>query len=411
MKRDTMLHTVPLTDITIEHLSALVDDKVAEGLRIDYKRDLKLASDHEKREFCRDVASFANAAGGDLVLGAEEAKNSSSNNLGYPSELLGIDEATNLDALKLRLENICRDLIEPRVPGLAFCSVGSFSRGPVVIVRVPRSWRGPHLVRPQNSFYSRNSAGKQPLDIHELRTMFIAGSELEVRPRRFRDERIGRIIAAETPLPLVSEARPKLVVHIVPISFGDQQLDLHQIQRDSSRMPPLGDCDGWSTRFNIDGLVRSTGAERDGQQRCYAQAFRDGCYEGVNVLYVDGLTPVGLHALEVEKYVINSVRDFRSVLGDQCIAGPVAVLISLLGVRGLRVRGQEKQWSRGVHHETTIDRDVLLLPDVLVDDQESELVTLFRPAFDALWQASGWPRSQSYDENGQWLGGVHRRLR
>jgi len=50
----------------------------------------------------------------------------------------------------------------------------------------------------------------------------------------------------------------------------------------------------------------------------------------------------------------------------------------------------------------TIDRDILLLPEVLVDEFSAETPQVLRPAFDALWQACGFERSQNYDASGNW---------
>jgi hypothetical protein len=42
---------------------------VAEGRQLDYKEQLPISSDDDKREFLGDVTSFANTAGGDLIYG------------------------------------------------------------------------------------------------------------------------------------------------------------------------------------------------------------------------------------------------------------------------------------------------------------------------------------------------------
>ena len=51
-----------------------------------------------------------------------------------------------------------------------------------------------------------------------------------------------------------------------------------------------------------------------------------------------------------------------------------------------------------------IDQDVLLAPEVLVQEDGADLGKLVRTAFDTIWQASGWPGSQGYDESGNWVG-------
>ena len=49
------------------------------------------------------------------------------------------------------------------------------------------------------------------------------------------------------------------------------------------------------------------------------------------------------------------------------------------------------------------DRDSLLLPDLLIDDLAVDLPSLLKPAFDAMWQASGWSRCLDYGEEGTWM--------
>jgi hypothetical protein len=51
-----------------------------------------------------------------------------------------------------------------------------------------------------------------------------------------------------------------------------------------------------------------------------------------------------------------------------------------------------------------MDRDVLSLPDLLIDNYSVEPSTALRPAFDVLWQAGGWPQCMDYDEQGKWIG-------
>jgi predicted HTH transcriptional regulator len=53
-------------------LQSLVENGVAEGILFDYKGELYGASDSEKREFLKDVSSFANTTGGHIIIGMTE---------------------------------------------------------------------------------------------------------------------------------------------------------------------------------------------------------------------------------------------------------------------------------------------------------------------------------------------------
>jgi hypothetical protein len=84
------------------------------------------------------------------------------------------------------------------------------------------------------------------------------------------------------------------------------------------------------------------------------------------------------------------------------VAGPLSARITLTDVRGY----QAKQFGRmpGVPHllGRAIDRDVVTCPEILVEDLESFGTGHLRDAFDAIWQACGYPYSPDFDENGEW---------
>jgi len=51
-----------------------------------------------------------------------------------------------------------------------------------------------------------------------------------------------------------------------------------------------------------------------------------------------------------------------------------------------------------------IDRDALLVPEVMVESFEFDSAEILKPILDAVWNATGWPRSMNYDESGKWIG-------
>jgi Putative DNA-binding domain len=394
----------PLTTIDKPQLQKLVGNKVHEGRTLDYKRDLSF-SDEDKRELARDISSFANAIGGDLVFGVEEAKDEAGKNLGYPAKLVGISMIDNFETLRQRIENIIGSTLEPRIAGLMFHQVAGFERGPIVIVRVPRSWAGPHMLVPHKHFYSRNSVGKYPLDVREIGNLFTASTELEARVRTFRNERLGRILAGETPVVLA--LRPKAVIHLVPLTHDPSfRLDLQALAQKATQMQPMAMGPSMNWRFNLDGFVTYAGPDT-GPQRTYAQAFRNGSFEAVNSLRLDdSRTPQGLRALKLEQEICEVTQTFLRILREAGMIAPGALLIALLGVRATSIyHGSVDEDQRD-----TIDRDTVILPDILLEMTEGlSLTAALRPAFDALWQASGWERSMGYDQRGSWVEQLHNR--
>lgn len=394
----------PLDQIDRPDLERLVTDQVHEGRTLDYKRDIALSNDEHRRELARDVSSFANAAGGDLIFGVEEAKDETGKNLGYPEKIVGV-ECPNFDDTKQRVESIVRENIDPRIHGVAIRKIDGFERGPVIIVRIPRSWSAPHMVsyKSQTHFYSRNSSGKHPLDVREIKAAFLEGTEQAERVRRFRDVRLGRIIAGETPVPLDATSGVVLALHILSVPAID--LDVVALGRDPAKLrPPSGG--GWNSRFNLDGVVTFSGPN-EGPQHSYLQVFRDGAFEAVTSVntFGDGVRKE-FSALPIETIVVRMTAQALSLLHDAGVDGPKTVLVAVLGAKGAQLWVSESQrlFDRG----SPFDRSPLVLPDVLVEAENPDVPALLKPIFDALWQSSGWEGSLGYDAEGQWRHDAHR---
>jgi Putative DNA-binding domain len=213
------LSNKPLEAIDEPDLQALIDNEVREKKDIDYKVSLPNNTYDSKKEFLADISSFANTSGGHLVLGMREEA-------GVPVELCGL-QRINVDAEVARLDNLLRDGIKPRLYTAPIHPVSLHTQGVAIVIRIPKSWAVPHVVDYQGHwrFYSRNSSGKYPLDIGQVRTAFALTETIGERIRNFRAERLGRIVAGETPVLLEGHART--VLHIVPIGAFDPAVRFH----------------------------------------------------------------------------------------------------------------------------------------------------------------------------------------
>ena len=386
-----------IDNISKPDIDALIENQVREGRTIEYKQILPGNSDDEKREFLADVSSFANAGGGDLLYGISEVD-------GVPQDAIGLD--CNTDSEILRLESIIRDGLDPRIPGVRMVPIEGFPQGPVLLIRIPKSWAAPHMIifKKLSRFFTRNSAGKYRMDVSEIRSAFLLSEALPERMKRFRDERLGRIIAEETPVPLYKGA--KLVLHILPVaSFAsDFTLDISTFRENIGGLYPMG-AGGCNYRFNLDGFVTHTGSPSDTGSRAYCQIFRAGQMESVDADLVneqDGKRLIASVAYEQD--IIQSVHQYLGVLKKLEVPSPLLVLIGMLGVSGAYLAVNTFYLSTD---PAPIDRDTLILPDILIEDYAllsdvEEVARLLRPAFDAVWNACGYVRSYNFDEQGNW---------
>ncbi len=149
-----LIHGKSIDELDEKDFHSLIDNKTPESRFIEYKLTLPGNSDKDKKEFLADVSSFSNAVGGYIIYGILEDN-------GIPQELVGL-KITDSDAEILRLENILRDGIAPRLPGIKIVPLQLKKASPIIILHAPRSWISPHMVTYAGGtkFFSRNSAGK-----------------------------------------------------------------------------------------------------------------------------------------------------------------------------------------------------------------------------------------------------------
>ena len=389
----------PLSQIDNAVLETLLADAVSEGRQLDYKEQLTGGSDDDKREFLSDVTSFANAAGGDIIYGIRERRDAQGKATGEPEAIVGIP-GLNLDAERLRLENLIRDGIAPRTAGIVFHPISRDPNAPCLLLRIPRSWSGPHMVTFKNysRFFSRNSGGKYQLDVGEIRAGFFAAETAQQRIRAFRAERIGRILANETPI-RVGDG-PKLIFHALPLgSTTDAWTRFLTIQeRDiPGLLQPIGGHPR-TWRFNLDGFVVHTLREDQGQD-CYIQLFRDGGIETVSqgvIVPVQGMG--GFNGVNIESELIVGGGRLARFWNRIELRPPMMLAITLTGVRGMKIL----QFSGCHMEEGTFDTDVVMIPEIIVDDLLVAPDLMLRPLLDHLWQAGGWPASPYYRADGHW---------
>lgn len=367
-------------------LQALVNNQVPESKTIDYKESLPGNSDSDRKEFLADVSSFANASGGYLIYGMKE-------NNGIASEVCGL-ESINADAEIRRLESIIRDGIKPRIPGVSLRAIHLGNSRDVIIIHIPMSWASPHMVAFKNDskFHSRNSAGKYQLDVSELRAAFVFSETTTERIRNFRIDRLSKIVAGETPVRL--NPTPKIILHIIPFSAFNptSRFDVSSLANDTGRLQPIS-AGSWNSRHNLEGYLSFA------DSLTYLQVFRNGIIEGVDASIIEPvdvrLTIPIIPSFLFEEKLLDALQRFWSIQKKLVVEPPLFIMLSLLGVLGYRM-GVNSRFDT-----YPIDRDALILPEIIVENFECNPSEVMRPIFDSIWNASGLPRSMNYNANGE----------
>jgi hypothetical protein len=390
-----------INEITKEDIEKLISSKIQESISLEFKEMLNYESYEERKEFLADITAFANASGGDIVYGIVAKRDQNGNPTGEAERAVGI-VLDNWDEVKNSLINIIRNSVQPNIPRVTWKKVDGFKKGPIVIARVLKSWISPHMVVSQKSrrFYTRTSAGKFLMDAQEIRSAFLRTAEREEDIKVFRDTQLASIISGKTPIPMPQG--PMFACHFFPFSvieeriqldfsdFPSRQDPLHRERSDLFK--PIGYSEYQFLR-NFDGYLLYSPQSR-GKIKSYTQLFRNGAIESVvNCEFKDKgekLIDIVSYYQDIQKKINIYLQGIKNI----GLNLPVVLMLSLINGKGYTYRTNHyipKRTNGSLYEEQEkIDRDILILPDIIINDYEIDPVLKLKPLFDILWNAVGY---------------------
>ena len=395
----TILDQKRLEELGEADLRALVEGGVSENRFIDYKRSLPGTQDQKRKEFLRDVSSFANTLGGYIIYGMNEDG-------GVAKGVCGLG-VINPDQEILRMEEMLRTGLRPRVHGIALHPVPLTSGGHALVMKIPRSLSGPHQVVFDRDyrFSARGQNGKYFMEVDELRTHLTGAQTMLERCRNHRFDRIAKIAAGD------SLARPMgqdglLVIHYLPIAgFADGfRLPL----KGNGLQPPVPHPTTFywgcsSHRFRFEGFHIYRQGD-NGQPADYCLVSWNGAMEVVHL--VPWRNPANMHdpwrgcliTRDVELNVRHTIQYLLPVAADLGMEPPGILAVSMVGMRGWKIsagRSWDGNWQ-------PIDHDPFLVSEVFVETDGAETDTILKGLVDPLWNTGGWNESPNFEE-GAWV--------
>ncbi len=389
---------------TAHDLVSLIDAKIPEGTRVDYKEALPLERRSERAEAAKDVSGLANAQGGMLFWGIEEDDSEEP----LPKAIKPLPA----EGLLTRLENILDTTLEPRAD---FHARTVRAKGGFVIVMRIKPARGrPIMVQGygQYRYFRRSGTRTIPMTGSEVAEAHAAAKHREealderlrglpLRSRIFRtrsqDELKEQIANMPTP-----EWLPLVTVVVAAIDGPDLLISSDQMAK--CRFPE--DREGFrANREVLPGapwILGALGAEQkvpdpDEPRRVLGlvSVYRVGVIEWAHRYGVPGGLPSSAFADDVHNALLYAARTLDSV----GYAGRVATWIRVENADKASL-GLPHPWDREILVQTPEFENLNCYREVSTDELLVDPTPTVKEAMDLIWQAFGIERCLLFDQEG-----------
>jgi len=261
----------------------------------------------------------------------------------------------------------------------------------VLVQRVRKSLRAPHRDSSLRSpFPMRTSSGVSDMSSLEIVDLAFRTRAWISRAEQWRRERVSLVQSRQLPVRL--EAGPFLCVHIHSAEPRDLIFHDPRLPREFIKKMRLESTD-FETRLNFEGLL--VGFPADGWSEgkfATLQLFNDSSLEYIKASItrqhrIERFAILDLLELEsVLKFLVEGAQEEATGLG---LRSPVAVMLTLLGVKNVRPHYVEPRTSGQTFAVQTFDRDTYLFPACVIEDWSQDVTHALTSVFLRLWQAAG----------------------
>lgn len=380
-------------ELNADDIKRLVQNQVKETNALDYKKDLQLGQDKDRKEFLFDIASMYNTEGGCLIFGIEERKDGKNQNTGLPESIKGI-QIDNYDKLSQQIEDLLRSNTEPSITNIALNHLIIDGQS-VLVIGISKGLGLPTMVtfHETNKFYRRRNSGKYAVDVYELNQMFMQNQVLKESAEKFRHERIEKVRNLKV-IPSLINVRP-FFIQIIPFSFlKDQTLDLSNAANMHlyPEMFPMY-ASGCDTMFNLDGYATFSSSADRKNIVSYDQIFRNGIYEVYTselfLLFDNGT--VKQNYIDGRKFIpesLKKINDGMTVLRKFQVEPPFILCMSIHNILGGTISEDRRTNKRFMTED-------IFLPPIILPTYETDLESQLKPIYDILWQSVGCSKAPS----------------
>jgi hypothetical protein len=257
-----------------QHLTGLVTNRVPESFDLDYKRELYAKDDKGRDALANDVAALANTAGGILILGIVEDRQTSE-----AAAALGVPLS---DAEERRMRQIIGSRVVP-LPDFDVITVKQEQGHGFYVITVNRSVLAPHAVIVDSGlkYPRRNGSTTRHLSEPEVadayRERFVAARRQSDRAEQVEQEGLRRLNAGDRACWVVVSLVPDFPGNMIIDDAARQKFQAEVIGRHASLARNLGYT--WDRAAVGRRRVMAGGYSRTREapaERCWTELHADG---------------------------------------------------------------------------------------------------------------------------------------
>jgi hypothetical protein len=155
----------------------------------------------------------------------------------------------------------------------------------------------------------------------------------------------------------------------------------------------------WGHRLNLDGVVAF-----GNRQPCetYTQLFRSGVLEVVQgrILASQHEGRLVIPSVAFEEYIVRYLPQCFRLLETIGAGLPIVVAMTLTNTKDLWMGVDTFLRDEAGY---PIDAETIILPETIVETFATPAQLILKPMFDLIWNACGFPASQNFDADGNWV--------
>jgi len=384
-----------------EFLESLIINRIEENIHLDYKEKIG-----NNAEIAKDISSFANSNGGNIIYGIREVNNK-------PTEIIPINQPN----LREKFDLIARNGIDPSLDMRIYpidVKVDD-TEGQVFLIYVPKRYPILHQAIKRGKYYKRTEFTSSPMSNFEIETAFKLVYNFEERINSIYQKRINELNNGEYHINIPNQT--KIIIHLISIDtlISSKSFDLEILfENFKDYLRPLGCTLGKAIERNLHGLLVSCGPDPFSDNYMgYVQLYRNGMVEAIDSLIMKPteqlhgkryIKPVKkLDMWFLEKEIIDSCEKYLKTFEKIGFGLPIFLYISFTHLKGYKI-SLIPYGGYFIDGDSDIaKKDDILFPRIKLDSFEVNFEEKLKATFDNFWNVFNQPGSRNYDKNGRFI--------